>query len=80
MRGPFAIWMRNPAIADAADKFGTILRQGSIDKWLFELMVLIVARHYGAQYEWYAHARHAPRSGPRAATSWRRSAIAASLT
>ncbi len=63
VRGPFAIWMRNPAIADAADKFGTILRNGNLDLRLFELMVLLVARHWSAQYEWYAHARHAVQAG-----------------
>ena len=63
VRGPFAIWLRLPHIADAADKFGTTLRNCSLDKRLFELMVLIVARHWSAQYEWYAHARHAREEG-----------------
>ena len=63
VRGPFAIWLRNPAIADAADRFGTILRNGSLDQRLFELMVLMVARHWSAQYEWFAHARHALEAG-----------------
>jgi 4-carboxymuconolactone decarboxylase len=59
VRGPFAIWLRHPAIAEAADRLGSTLRQCSLDKRLFELMVLVVARHWSAQYEWYAHARHA---------------------
>jgi 4-carboxymuconolactone decarboxylase len=59
VRGPFAIWLRKPEIADHADRLGTTLRQGTLDKRLFELMVLMVARHWSAQYEWYAHARHA---------------------
>jgi 4-carboxymuconolactone decarboxylase len=63
VRGPFAIWLRNPAIADAADKFGTILRKGKLDQRLFELMVLLVARHWSAQYEWFAHERHAREVG-----------------
>ena len=63
VRGPFAIWLRNPAIADAADKFGTILRKGKLDGRLFELMVLLVARHWSAQYEWFAHERHAREVG-----------------
>ncbi|HEX2116237.1 MAG TPA: carboxymuconolactone decarboxylase family protein [Alphaproteobacteria bacterium] len=63
VRGPFAIWLRNPAIAAAADRLGTTLRQGKLDKRLFELMVLLVARHHSAQYEWYAHARHAAEVG-----------------
>jgi 4-carboxymuconolactone decarboxylase len=63
VRGPFAIWLRNPAVADAADKFGTILRKGKLDGRLFELMVLLVARHWSAQYEWFAHERHAREVG-----------------
>jgi len=59
VRGPFAIWLRNPSIAEAADRLGTTLRQSPLDKRLFELMVLIVARHWSAQYEWFVHARHA---------------------
>lgn len=59
VRGPFAIWLRNPKLADAADKFGTTLRNGDLDQRLFEIMVLVVARHWSAQYEWFAHERHA---------------------
>jgi 4-carboxymuconolactone decarboxylase len=63
VRGPFAIWLRQPAIADAADRLGTTLRRCSLDQKLFELMVLVVARHYSAQYEWFAHERHAREVG-----------------
>ena len=63
VRGPFAIWLRLPAIAEAADKLGSTLRKCSLDQRLFELMVLLVARHWSAQYEWYAHARHAREVG-----------------
>src|SRR5436305_9399137 len=55
--GPFAIWLRTPAIADAANRLGTVLRhESNIDRRLFELMVLVIARHWVAQYEWYVHA------------------------
>jgi 4-carboxymuconolactone decarboxylase len=64
VRGPFALWMRKPEIADAANKFGNVLRVGSsLEKRLFELMVLVVARHHGAQYEWFAHAHQAISAG-----------------
>jgi alkylhydroperoxidase family enzyme len=63
VRGPFAIWLRNPKLADAADKFGTTLRNGDLDQRLFEIMVLVVARHWSAQYEWFAHERHARECG-----------------
>ncbi|MGH6768145.1 MAG: carboxymuconolactone decarboxylase family protein [Xanthobacteraceae bacterium] len=63
VRGPFAIWLRHPAIAEHADRLGTALRNCALDKRLFELMVLLVARHWSAQYEWFAHARHAKEVG-----------------
>src|SRR5262245_64430166 len=54
--GPFGIWLRTPAIADAANRLGNTLRRDSnLDRRLFELMVLVIARHWGAQYEWFVH-------------------------
>ncbi len=62
--GPFAIWLRNPAVADRANQFGNALRlHGKLEKRLFELMVLVVARHWGAQYEWHAHEKQALANG-----------------
>ncbi|CAN0496743.1 unnamed protein product, partial [Phaeothamnion confervicola] len=64
VRGPFALWLRRPEIAERANAFGNALRaDGRIDKRLFELMVLIVARHWSAQYAWFAHERHALKAG-----------------
>jgi 4-carboxymuconolactone decarboxylase len=64
VRGPFPIWLRNPELADCANQFGNALRvQGKLERRLFELMVLIVARHWSAQYEWYAHAKSGLRAG-----------------
>jgi 4-carboxymuconolactone decarboxylase len=64
VRGPFAIWLRTPAIADRANQFGNAIRvAGKLDKRLFELMVLIVARHWSAQYEWFAHEKQALENG-----------------
>jgi 4-carboxymuconolactone decarboxylase len=66
VRGPFVIWLRNPEIADLANQFGNSLRlRGKLDKRLFELMVLIVARHWSAQYEWFAHEKAALKAGVR---------------
>jgi 4-carboxymuconolactone decarboxylase len=60
VQGPFAIWLRIPQLADKANQFGNVLRRESrLDRRLFELMVLLVARHWSAQYEWYAHERNA---------------------
>jgi 4-carboxymuconolactone decarboxylase len=56
VNGPFAIWMRTPAIADRANQLGNQLRgKSTIEPRLFELMVLTVARTWSAQYEWHAH-------------------------
>jgi 4-carboxymuconolactone decarboxylase len=64
VRGPFAIWLRTPAIADRANQFGNAIRvAGKLDKRLFELMVLIVARHWSAPYEWFAHEHQALKEG-----------------
>lgn len=60
VRGPFAIWLRNPDIADKANQLGNALRvKGKLDKRLFELAILVVARAWTAQYEWFAHAQAA---------------------
>jgi 4-carboxymuconolactone decarboxylase len=41
VRGPFAVWLRTPAIADAANRFGNSLRRdGKLDRRLFELAIL----------------------------------------
>ena len=64
VRGPFPIWLRNPELADRANQFGNALRMhGKLETRLFELMVLIVARHWSAQYEWFAHAKAALSAG-----------------
>jgi 4-carboxymuconolactone decarboxylase len=64
VRGPFAIWLRTPEIADRANRLGNQLRrEGKLETRLFELMVLVVARHWGAQYEWWVHEKHARDNG-----------------
>lgn len=62
--GPFGVWMHQPRIADAANRFGNAVRaEGNLDKRLFELMVLTIARHWSAQYEWSAHEAAARKAG-----------------
>jgi len=62
--GPFGVWLRTPAIADAANRLGNTLRHDSnLDRRLFELMVLVIARHWGAQYEWFVHESAARKAG-----------------
>lgn len=55
-KGPFALWLRTPELADKANAFGSYLRhQTSVPQNLVELAVLTIARAYNAQYEWHAH-------------------------
>src|ERR1700750_1462443 len=62
--GPFALWVRLPEVADVANKFGNALRlNGKLDRGLFEMMTLIIARYWNAQYEWFAHEKAAPANG-----------------
>ena len=62
--GPFTFWLRNPRIADAANRMGNSLRlEGKLDRRLFELAILIIARHWSAQYEWFVHEKAALAAG-----------------
>ena len=55
-RGPFAIWLRTPELAEKIGTFGIHLRtRSSLPRRLFELAVLTTARTWTAQYEWFAH-------------------------
>ncbi len=62
--GPFAYWIRLPDVADASNQLGNALRlHGKLDRRLFELMILVIARHWTAQYEWYQHEGAARKAG-----------------
>lgn len=62
--GPFALWLRLPKIADVANSFGNALRlEGKLDRRVFELVILIIARQWSAQYEWWVHEAHAIKAG-----------------
>lgn len=64
VRGPYPIWLRNPALADRAQRLGELLRfETSLPVRIRELAILITARFWGAQYEWHAHAPHAAEAG-----------------
>jgi 4-carboxymuconolactone decarboxylase len=64
MRGPFSALLRSPDLADTAQKLGEYVRyKTSIPPRLNELAILLTARHWTAQYEWYAHRRLAMQAG-----------------
>jgi 4-carboxymuconolactone decarboxylase len=54
--GPFSVLMHNPPLADAVNKVVDAIRKdGKLEKRLYELIVLIVARHASAAYAWSVH-------------------------
>jgi len=54
--GPINAWLRSPALCDRAQKLGAFCRfESSIDPRLREFVILIVARRWSAQIEWWAH-------------------------
>ena len=64
VRGPFAKLIVNPAVADHVQAMGAMLRfDGGLGDRQRELAILVTARHWTAQYEWYAHARIAAEVG-----------------
>lgn len=66
--GPFNVMLRNPAWGDLAQAFGGQLRfHSSLPPRLSEMAILITARIWTAQYEWYAHKRNALKGGLNAA-------------
>src|SRR5580700_4330438 len=68
--GPFNVLLRSPEMGDLAQKLGAQLRFSStIPGNLRELAIIITARYWNAQYEWYAHRRFAIEEGVSAATA-----------
>jgi 4-carboxymuconolactone decarboxylase len=63
-RGPFNALLRSPDLADRIQRVGEYVRfKSSLPGRLNELAILIVARHWTAQYEWYAHRKLALEAG-----------------
>jgi 4-carboxymuconolactone decarboxylase len=62
--GPFHALLRSPDLADRVRALGDYIRYGnSLSAPLRELVILIVARFWSAQYEWQAHRRIAIEAG-----------------
>ncbi|MEM9029092.1 MAG: carboxymuconolactone decarboxylase family protein [Pseudomonadota bacterium] len=61
---PQQIWLHAPDFCDVAQKLGAYCRYGSsLPTELSELAILVVGRHWQADYEWWAHARIAREAG-----------------
>jgi len=56
IRGPFNTLLRSPDLADRVQRVGEYLRfSATMPARLKEFAILITARHWDAQFEWFAH-------------------------
>ena len=54
--GPFNAWLRSPLLGERLQKVGEYIRfNSSLPQHLNELAILVTARYWTSQYEWYAH-------------------------
>ena len=63
-RGPFNAWLRSPELGERLQKVGEYVRfNSSLPLRLNEFAILITARYWTSQYEWYAHLPLALKAG-----------------
>lgn len=82
LSSPFNVWNRRPELADRLQKLGETIRfKSSLPPRLNEFAILITARHWDAQYEWFAHHRLAMAGGlaPAVAEDLRNGRVPASM-
>ena len=61
---PFNVYLRSPVLADQLRRVAEHIRfKTSLPAKLNEFAILVTARQWGAQYEWYAHQRLALKAG-----------------
>jgi 4-carboxymuconolactone decarboxylase len=64
LSGPYNVFLRSPKMADLAQQLGAYLRYHSaLSDDLQQLGILITARYWTAQFEWYSHHDLAIKSG-----------------
>jgi len=62
--GPFTAFLKSPSLATRAADIAKFLRFGTcLSPRQVELAIIITARFWTAQYEWYAHAKFAATAG-----------------
>ncbi len=68
--GPFNVQLRSPEMGDLGQQFGASTRFATtVPRKLYELAIIITARHWTAQFEWQAHHRGALQAGLPAAVA-----------
>ncbi len=64
LAGPFNTWLRSPELADRFQRVGEYVRfHSAIPHRLNELAILVTARAWNAQFEWWAHYQIALKAG-----------------
>ncbi len=62
--GPFNVLLRSPEMGDAAQKFGEQGRfHPGLSRQVAEMVIIMTARYWGAQFEWNAHKNAALQAG-----------------
>jgi 4-carboxymuconolactone decarboxylase len=62
--GPFNVQLRSPEMGDLGQQFGASTRFATtVPRKLYELAIIVTARHWTAQFEWTAHRRGAVQAG-----------------
>ncbi len=62
--GPFNVMLRSPGVGNIVQALGGEIRfKSSIPTKLNELAIMVTARYWTSQYEWYAHCRLALEAG-----------------
>jgi 4-carboxymuconolactone decarboxylase len=69
IRGPFAVFLHSPAFGELAQQLGGHCRyKTAVPPRLSEFAILVTAKLWRAQYEWFAHVPQAERAGVKPAT------------
>jgi 4-carboxymuconolactone decarboxylase len=69
IRGPFAVFLHAPAFGELAQQLGGYCRfKTGVPPRLSEFAILVTAKLWRAQYEWFAHVPQAERAGVKAET------------
>jgi 4-carboxymuconolactone decarboxylase len=69
IRGPFAVFLHAPEFGELAQKLGGHCRYNTaVPPRLSEFAILVTAKLWRAQYEWFAHVPQAERAGVKPAT------------
>jgi 4-carboxymuconolactone decarboxylase len=62
--GPFNVFLRSPGVGNIIQGLGAEIRfRSSLPPKLNELAIIVTARHWTCQYEWFAHHRLALEAG-----------------